>query len=402
MLDRIRFKNYRIFRMEQELQLRPITIIFGKNNTGKSAIMKLPVLIDNILNNRGDEIVSDSFGEGPVLFTELRDMIYGKATKTIEIGMDDDHNKVSLDCGFFIDTTTKPSSRIEKCVFSCDEETHFLQWDSGNTYHVDGSIDTNTIEFNGIIPKAHPLTCSFEEAIEKLKFSVDYIGSIRVFPQIDMRLQNSKATKAGVDGSNSYQMLIADALGSNKFMNNVSKWYEDNFSGWRINVDKSRQPVIHIEMEKDGMHNNITETGMGIVQSLPIVVRACAPCQSPTLVILEEPETHLHPAAHASLGELIALSTKNDANKRYLIETHSKNFILRLRRLIANQQLNVNDVALYYVDFDEQKAYSTLHQVNIQSDGSVDFWPHRMFDESLEETVAIRTIQIRKADESRD
>ena len=34
MIDSIRFKNYRIFRTEQELHLRPITIIFGKNNSG--------------------------------------------------------------------------------------------------------------------------------------------------------------------------------------------------------------------------------------------------------------------------------------------------------------------------------------------------------------------------------
>lgn len=402
MIDRIRFKNYRIFRMEQELQIRPITIVFGKNNTGKSAILKLPALIDNILNNNGDEVVSDSFGNGPRLFTELRDIIYGKATKSIEISGYDDHNKVSLDCAFFVDPTIKPSSRIERCVFTNGTEKHIIQWESDNAYHIDDSINTKEIEFKGIIPLAQHITSYIEESINKLKFSVDYIGSIRVFPNLDMRLQNSKAETSGVDGSNSYQMLIADALGANVFTDKVSKWYEENFSGWKINVEKSRLPVIHIEMEKDGIHNNIIETGMGIVQSLPIVVRACAPCINPTLVVLEEPETHLHPAAHASLGELIAMSTKNDANKRYLIETHSKNFILRLRRLVANRQLNAEDIALYYVDFDESKSYSTLRPININNTGSVDFWPSQMFDESLQETIAIRTIQMQQEYDSRN
>ena len=175
----------------------------------------------------------------------------------------------------------------------------------------------------------------------------------------------------------------------------VSDWYKKNFSGWSIEVDKRRQPVIHIEMQKNGLQTNITETGMGITQSLPIVIRACAPCKKPTLIAIEEPETHLHPAAHASLSELIAMSIKGDENKRYLIETHSKNFILRLRRLIANKQLDVNDVALYYVSFDGQ--FSALRQINISEDGSVDFWPSQMFDESLQETIAIRTIQLEQA-----
>ena len=93
------------------------------------------------------------------------------------------------------------------------------------------------------------------------------------------------------------------------------------------------------------------------------------------------------------------MSIKEDANKRYLIETHSKNFILRLRRLIANKQLDVNDVALYYVSFDEEKSSSTLRQITINKNGTVDFWPSQMFDESLEETIAIRTIQMKQANQ---
>ena len=304
-----------------------------------------------------------------------------------------------MDCSFFIDTTKKPNSRIEKCIFKNDDEQHGVSWEAENNYHLNDDDETVALEFAGIIPNILNLKNFYKNTVNKLRFSTDYIGAIRVIPQIDMRLQNSQTTKSGVDGNFSYQMLIADALGDNIFLEKVSNWYEKNFAGWGIEVDKSRQPVIHIVMEKNGFHTNITETGMGIIQSLPIVIRACAPCQNPTLITIEEPETHLHPAAHASLSELIALSIKEDANKRYLIETHSKNFILRIRRLIANKQLDVNDVALYYVSFDEENAFSTLRQVNINKNGSVDFWPSQMFDESLAETIAIRSIQLKQANQ---
>lgn len=57
----------------------------------------------------------------------------------------------------------------------------------------------------------------------------------------------------------------------------------------------------------------------------------------PTLIVVEEPETHLHPAAHGDLAERFVDSFIEDSNKRYLIETHSQNFVLRLRRLIAEK-----------------------------------------------------------------
>ena len=393
MIDIIRFKNYRIFRAEQELHLHPVTIVFGKNNTGKSAILKLPILIENILENEGKEIISDSFGMGPVLFTELRDVVYGKATKAVELGISDKSLSASLNLSFFVDSTVKPNSRIEKCKIVDGDIIHQLQWETDELYHIDGSLDVVNIDFNGIKPINHDREV-YKNVIEKLHFSTDYIGSVRELPQIDMRMQSTVLSNSGVTGINNFQKLIADALGDNIFAEKVVNWYKDNFDGWLLKVDKSRLPVIHLELEKNGIHTNITETGMGIMQSLPIVIRACAPCDEPTLISIEEPETHLHSSAHASLGELIALSAKEDTNKRYLIETHSKNFILRLRRLIANKQLDIDDVALYYVDFDEKNACSSLRKINIGIDGSVDFWPNRMFDESLQETLAIRTIQL--------
>lgn len=401
MLDIIRFKNYRIFRTEQELQLCPITIVFGKNNSGKSAVLKLPILIENILANESEEVVAESSVDNPILFTELRDLVYGKATKALEIGVADTDNH-SIDLSFFIDSTKRPNSRIEKIAFSDNGENHSLQWDHDNRYYIDGEQCSIDVLFNGIIPQSSVHTNFYTATINKLRYSTDYIGAIRAIPQIDMRLQSPQVKKSGVDGSYSYQMLIADALGDNRFVDKVSKWYESNFAGWSLTVDKSRLPVVHIEMRKNGLHTNILETGMGIVQSLPIVIRAYSPCQSPTLIILEEPETHLHSAAHASLGELVAMSAKADSNKRYLIETHSKNFILRLRRLIAKKELDINDVALYYVDFDGQNNSSSLREIHINTDGSVDFWPKQMFDESLQETIAIRTIQLKQADDSRD
>ncbi len=74
---------------------------------------------------------------------------------------------------------------------------------------------------------------------------------------------------------------------------------------------------------------------MGISQVLPLIIRAYKPCEKETCIIIEEPESHLHPYAHAQLAQLYFDSLALDRNKKYLFETHSQNFVLRMRRLVA-------------------------------------------------------------------
>ena len=50
MVSIIRFKNFKLFRDWQTLEIKPITILIGKNNTGKTAVLKLPTMIAGCLN----------------------------------------------------------------------------------------------------------------------------------------------------------------------------------------------------------------------------------------------------------------------------------------------------------------------------------------------------------------
>ena len=83
-----------------------------------------------------------------------------------------------------------------------------------------------------------------------------------------------------------------------------------------------------------------------------------------------------------------------DKNKKYLIETHSQNFVLRIRRLIAEGKLNPDDFALYYVDFNEDNNESELKRIIVHDGGNVDFWPEGIFGESVIEARAIMNANI--------
>jgi predicted ATPase len=111
----------------------------------------------------------------------------------------------------------------------------------------------------------------------------------------------------------------------------------------------------------------------------------------------------MHPDAHAELAGFMAHEVMEDYNKRLLVETHSSNLILRLRRMVAEKTLRREDVALYYVEFDADKSSSVLHAVDIKEDGSVSDWPSGVFGESYQETVKLRSAQLKNHyDEHRD
>ena len=172
---------------------------------------------------------------------------------------------------------------------------------------------------------------------------------------------------------------------------------KEKFENWELSIDvdgyKKEIPAI-IELINKDLKINISQTGMGISQVLPLIIRAFKPCKEETLVIIEEPESHLHPYAHAQVAQLFFESLLIDKNKKYLIETHSQNFVLRMRRLVAEGKIKPDDLAIYYVDFDEEKNESSIERINVDTSGGVDKWPHNVFGEAVIEARAIMNANI--------
>ena len=64
--------------------------------------------------------------------------------------------------------------------------------------------------------------------------------------------------------------------------------------------------------------------------------------------------------------------------------------------MIAEGKLNKDSVVIYSIEYEEENNTSTLKKISITDDGAVSYWPENVFSETLDETVAIRTAQIKK------
>jgi predicted ATPase len=114
----------------------------------------------------------------------------------------------------------------------------------------------------------------------------------------------------------------------------------------------------------------------------------------PFLDIIEQPELHLHDAAHAALGDLLLSAVAEDAGN-LIVETHSESLVLRVRRRVA-EGLSPDRVAIVYVE--DNGDGSRLRRIALRSDGETDWWPEGVFSESFVEVKAIRRAQRARAE----
>lgn len=384
MIYRIKFTNYRIFSKEQDFTLAPLTIVIGKNNTGKSALMQLPILIDDMLNETSDEVLSKKYRDLSMCH-DFRDLIYGKANRAMGLEFISDQG-ACLKLSFFVDETKNPKTRIESWELT-DAEGHGLDIE---TIHQEQGCP---VVFKGIRPDNLNNYDWAEKTFDSLRLNTDILGAIRNDPLLDYRPEDPKYPGVGYHGENAYYYLAKDTTeGDGALLNKVSGWCEKNFDSWQIEVDSGSLPY-HFMMRNGVLHTSLLEAGTGVLQSIPVLVSAAMERKDPTLCIFIEPGAHLHPAAQPDIAQFIAGEIKGHRNKRALVETHSFNFILRIRSLVAEGFLKPDDVALYYIQFSEKDAQSSLHRINIDKYGNVDFWPQGIFNESLEEATRLRRAQ---------
>jgi predicted ATPase len=397
MINKISFKNYKLFKEEQTIELKPITILIGKNNSGKSALAKLPTLISGSLSGEFDEPVRWE-NEGVELGSEIRDLIYEKsASGDIEFKIENNDKFLDLKLTLLKDSNANFYSKITYWNFNNEIELKY----NVLTDKYKNLIDNTEVEcrFKGFVLENIDnndkiLTPIFEN------FDFDYIGAYRAIPDNKgyEKPKEKIIEKVGIKGEDAYSILVNDYLNDDKLLlSRISQWYKENFDGWGINIDSSdsKRNLYYFDLERKAPRKtsiSLKFVGQGMGQILPLVTRAFMNVDKPILTIIEEPELHLHPSAHGDLAELFVSSLEN-SNKNYLIETHSENFILRLRRLIAEGSYDFfteEKIKIYYVNYNEENNESFLDEVFVDNNGNVKNWPKKIFSESLDELIAIK------------
>jgi AAA15 family ATPase/GTPase len=400
----ISFKNYKAFFERQTIELKPITILIGKNSSGKSSIAKLFTLIENSLSGDIEE---------PLLLKN----------SGVELGDDFDNlffknNPGGIPLNFIVTFENDVSLEVDLLKKEEGYGLEILRWkyqDALQTFDLELSNNEymNMIDgkryackFKGFIPVKLVNVNNNVNLAGRLNFQkidVDYIGPFRVLPQRYFYLTGQENFQdTGITGENAYAMLgISKLKKDDELYKDVGKWYKDNFDGWELKVDdRSKKPLIQISLSKNDIEVNIVDVGQGMNQALPLVVRANVTDKNGSMIIVEQPELHLHPAAHSDLAELFARSAKKN-NQIFIVETHSENMLLRFRRLIIENDFDFtkDDIVIYWIEDAELKGQE-LMKITIDEDGDFSDWRDGVFEEALKEVLEIQRA-LNKKDQNR-
>lgn len=140
-----------------------------------------------------------------------------------------------------------------------------------------------------------------------------------------------------------------------------------------------------------GIAHNLAESSSGLIQILPLIVLSHNASyeygkfvtlfhdeNSTDVVIIEQPELHLHPSLQAKVVEFI-----KEGNGTYIIETHSEHIVRKVQVLIAQGKLSKDQVAVYYFDKDEISGVTSIKEMELEDNGFFkEPWPDGFFDDS--------------------
>ncbi len=389
-LTNIQIKNYKGFKDQVRFEIKPITLIYGENNAGKSSIARLLPSIKKSCLQKTPGV--------PFYPVEIHkslpstDFIYGNS-RSFEILLDFNVLKAKYSIA-----KVENGLKIDKLIIENKENELFeLEWDvaTDNCYRINNTDDLLNLNFKGLVP--HLIESSSEcpinntlidlkKYLQKLMPSIYWIAPIRYVPQPIEKLALAQS-KMSPDGLEATQIIARSYLDDGLVFNTVNCWFKKVFNQ-EVLIKKtglSRYEMFSVELSPIGNHEIVSvplvNCGTGISQVLPIIVLAAQALhgklgENPFLVF-ENPELHLHDSIHGAVGEFLAeIVINSDSNPYVIIETHSENLLLSFQIKIAKKELNINKDSFVINWLKKEDGINLIDKVTIDEQGMLsDKWP---------------------------
>jgi predicted ATPase len=136
------------------------------------------------------------------------------------------------------------------------------------------------------------------------------------------------------------------------------------------------EPRVKVGSEQTD--NSLIDVGFGISQVLPVITQLFSVPEH-SIVLLEQPELHLHPSAQAGLADLF-LEVAETRHLQLIIESHSEHLLARLQRRIAESEnafASPEHIKMYFCEPGEEG--STIQPVEVDRFGQIANWPKNFF-----------------------
>ena len=270
-------------------------------------------------------------------------------------------------------------------------------------YIKDKEPRTVEVNFAGLLPRYVEGDADISRKIKEYRDffenafrSSGYLGPFRSEAASIARVPRQGVLTLGPKGERALDLLGDNVLrGDGVLAEQVKSWFEQAMYGNGIIIQMAGGiPRLLVHDAARGLEVDLAETGAGFAQVLPIVTQLLAidaGILKNGVSIVEQPELHLHPAAHGAVADLFIQLLQNKSPAVQICETHSEQFITRVRLRIAEQKVDPRDINLISVGHQAQgEEVEPIRQISFDEYGSPDSWPVGVFNEAFDDLVLLK------------
>jgi len=434
MLRRIGLSNFKCWR-ELDIELAPITLLFGANSSGKSAILQSLLMLKQTVASR-DPSRHLNFGGGARDYVDLgsyRDLVLEHEEDQpigMSLGWDAKANSVFRPLRAYLSPRRGPTITLEHSVswrwdndvivdhlgynacgdekFNCFIQLRRLGPENYRVEHSDSLQSMYATIRDDFIDEKHnpetipdsPINCyilpldiglrdtagkraaydpQFEHDFDNLTQSFRYLGSLRQYPRRFYQWTGERNTEVVEgDGADTVAALVSSERDDGWLKDGIADWLRklDLVQDLTIRATGSHGRFYEIRVKIDDVESALLDVGFGVSQVLPVITMLLSVPEG-SIVLLEQPELHLHPNAQAALADLI-LEVADKRKLQLIVESHSEHIVRRMQRRIAEASpafATPENIRMYYCQPGEGGA--TIDEVDVDRFGQISNWPEK-------------------------
>jgi len=427
--------------------MAPITLFFGTNSSGKSSIGQFLMMLRQTVDSPDRKAVFYSGGKNSaVQLGSYQEMVYQRTPET-KIGFDyswdmtdpmkvkdpisgnlfigdklefaacvgmgekgqnilvlDEINyklKKNGDLTFGIQMKRRPTTKLS---YEVEAEKYPLKRNPGRVWY-----PNTPVRFYGFPDEvvAYYQNAEFVQALnlrhEELFRSLFYLGPLRTKAERLYSWTGTEPEHVGYFGENTVAAILAAknrkiSLGyrmkAKPFEQLIAEELKkmgliDDFN---VNAISKTRQEYEVKVRTKGSRDwvDLPDVGFGVSQVLPVIVQ-CFYAPHNSIIIMEQPEIHLHPSAQAALADVMidAINSREDGLDRkiqLIIETHSEHFLRRLQRRLAESGISQEKVSAYFADV--SKTPARLESLQLDIFGNIQNWPENFFGDEMGDITA--------------
>ncbi|PRZ03862.1 putative ATPase [Isoptericola sp. CG 20/1183] len=368
MINAIELTNFKAF-SHSKIALKPLTLLTGLNSSGKSTVLQAFGLLQQALDRLPENFSPGRYSDRVPLngeYVELgtgRDVLHeGHTSKppTIEILT---HFQGGKRAGILAEYVAASDALPFTLIGASNDGVESLDFTVPD--HVFQYLRADRVNPSTTYPR------SYRAATEQhfLGTRGEYTGDYLREHQDDLILHGPRLHPHGQ---------------SNRLLAQVDAWLGEICPGVQI----SAEAIDNTDLVRLGFRNSSpgaavslarrpTNVGFGLAYSLPIIVSLLA-ARSGALLLLENPEAHLHPRGQSAMARLACAAAATGT--QVLIETHSDHVLNGVRLAVKNRHLAASSTQLHYFQPGDGGAIS-ITSPEIGEDGMISAWPEGFFDE---------------------